>query len=99
MTRTYARADGRFQTVSSPVPVNFRNGQGEWTPIDDTLVRQPSGTYGVAADSYSLVLPVTAAEPVTAARGATTVAVRLVGASAASTVRVSGYQRRGSRCG
>lgn len=51
MTRTYARADGRFRTVSSPVPVNFRNAQGEWTPIDDTLVRQPSGVYGVAADS------------------------------------------------
>ena len=90
MSRTFTHGDGNYQTVSSPVPVNFRDGQGRWTPIDDSLVRQPSGVFGVAADSYGLVVPVTAAEPVVASQGSMSVSTALQGASATSVVSVAG---------
>ncbi|HEV7655657.1 MAG TPA: hypothetical protein VGP36_13135 [Mycobacteriales bacterium] len=90
MSRTYVRGDGSFRTVASPVPVNYRDGQGRWTPIDDRLVRQPSGAIGVAADSYAVQVPATAAAPLVASQGPAVVSMRLRGASATAAAAVAG---------
>ncbi|MEW2521968.1 polymorphic toxin-type HINT domain-containing protein [Actinacidiphila alni] len=40
---TWANADGTSTTVVSPVPVNYRDGNGDWQPIDSSLDADAGG--------------------------------------------------------
>lgn len=49
VSRTYAKPDGTWTTEVSPTPVNYRDAEGVWQPIDSTLVA--SARAGFAAES------------------------------------------------
>ncbi|MER7107849.1 polymorphic toxin-type HINT domain-containing protein [Streptomyces sp. NPDC000229] len=42
-SRTYLNADGTQTTELSTAPLNFRDGEGDWRPIDADLVERPGG--------------------------------------------------------
>lgn len=55
---TFDLGDGRLRTVVAAEPINFRNGAGAWTPIDNTLVAG-SGGWTNRAGPYAVTLPAT----------------------------------------
>jgi len=55
-SRTYRRADGKLLARIHAGSVNFRDGQGDWRPIDNELVQSGSSLRN-AANRYSLTLP------------------------------------------
>ncbi|WBB58179.1 polymorphic toxin-type HINT domain-containing protein [Streptomyces sp. WMMC500] len=60
-SRTYANDDGTHTTETSPDPLNFRDADGEWYPIDTTLRARPGG-WDNAADSVDVRLGDSAAD-------------------------------------
>lgn len=87
-SRTYALGDGSAQVVLAPGPINYRDGQGAWQPIANTLV--PVAAPGYArqnrANGYALQLPADlGGAPVRVSAGAPAVEFALVGARGAPT--------------
>ncbi|MCA1842332.1 MAG: DNRLRE domain-containing protein, partial [Actinobacteria bacterium] len=60
-SRTSVTPDGHFETAFYGVPVNYRDAQGAWQPIDNTLVAGAAPDYGLrnAANRISVSLPAT----------------------------------------
>ncbi len=53
---TYAQPDGTVVSHVSAIPVNYRDAQGDWQAIDDTLVADGDGV-SIASDRYALHVP------------------------------------------
>ncbi len=56
-SNTYRLADGSLQTEIFQAPVNYRDAEGEWEPIDERLREAPDGRLTNAANSFDLDLP------------------------------------------
>jgi hypothetical protein len=56
---TFANPDGTWTTKVSMSPVNFRNADGEWKPIDTSLVdsSRPGYVAANARNSFDLLIP------------------------------------------
>jgi len=56
---TTLNADGTYTTTVYKDPVNYQDGNGDWAPIDNTLVDAPGSTYAVenAANEYTVSIP------------------------------------------
>lgn len=54
---TYLLSDGSLETRLFQVPVNYRDEEGEWQPIDQELRALPDGTITNGANSFDLHLP------------------------------------------
>ena len=58
-SRTFVSDQGAYETVFSSTPVNFRNDNGQWEPIDNTLVtdQAPGDGYRNRANRFQVGLP------------------------------------------
>jgi hypothetical protein len=56
---TVRNPDGTYTAKIYEAPVNYKDGQGNWVPIDNTLVDAPGSTYALenAANSYTVSIP------------------------------------------
>src|SRR5579884_686739 len=82
-SRTY-RVGGARHLVACAEAVNYRDANGAWQPIDNTLRASTVSGYAYqnAANAYQLLLPSSlSAAPVKVSSGPAGVAFRLVGAS------------------
>lgn len=91
-TRTYALQNGTFTQVAAQQSLNYRDTQGVWQPIDDTLRPAAGGGYVNAANSYRAHLPADLTSPVRFDKDGAWVSFSLVGAHGAASV--SGNQAK-----
>jgi RHS repeat-associated protein len=56
-SNTFRLADGGFEAEIYSVPVNYRDEDGDWQPIDESLEAVPGGGLTNAANSFDLQLP------------------------------------------
>jgi hypothetical protein len=56
-SRTYRREDGARRTVIFATPVNYRDGQGDWQPIDTRLVADGPDRLQTAGSSVPVTAP------------------------------------------
>lgn len=56
-TRTFELSDGQLETRIFEVPVNYRDEQGDWQPIDEDLAELASGAVVNGANSFDIHLP------------------------------------------
>lgn len=56
-TRTFELSDGQLETRIFQVPVNYRDGQGDWQPIDEDLAKLANGAVVNGANSFDIHLP------------------------------------------
>ncbi|HEY6729475.1 MAG TPA: DNRLRE domain-containing protein, partial [Solirubrobacterales bacterium] len=54
---TFALSDGQKETLIYDVPVNYRDEQGEWQPIDQGLEEMPGGALTNGDNSFDVHLP------------------------------------------
>lgn len=88
-SRTYAGPHGSFVDVISGGAVNYKDAQGNWQPIDDTLVPSTgaANSHTNKADAYQLTLPdQLAAAPVKVDFAGGSVTQQLEGASGSGVV-------------
>jgi RHS repeat-associated protein len=78
-SRTYVTEEGTYRRVTSLAPVNYRDAQGRWQPIDSRLVAA-SGGYENKANDVRVRMPQSLAAPVRVQRGGIWAAFQLVGA-------------------
>ena len=76
---TTVDASGRHTVRIYAGPVHYRDSQGSWQPIDNTLVADGSGNVTNAANSYRASLPADVSSPVQFTTAAGSVAFQLVG--------------------
>jgi hypothetical protein len=78
-SRTYLnkRGGGYVQFISA-APLHYRDAQGVWQPIDDSLVPSGGG-YTNAANSYRVSLPASLRSPLQFSDGDASVSMSLVG--------------------
>ena len=82
-SRTYLNPDGSLTTSISATPVNFKDGEGSWRPIDNRLVQTSAGTYRNRQNRFTVELPAQAgAAPVEVSGNGHSVSFALRGASA-----------------
>src|SRR2546423_1281447 len=81
-SETGVDAQGRHTARIYAGPVHYRDAQGSWQPIDNTLVPDGSGNVTNAANSYRASLPVDVDAPVQFATGRGSVSFQLAGAQA-----------------
>jgi hypothetical protein len=56
-SRTFELSNGQLMTRLYQAPVNYRDGDGDWMPIDETLAETASGGLANVANSFDLQLP------------------------------------------
>jgi RHS repeat-associated protein len=56
-SRTFELSNGQFETRLFEVPVNYRDEDGDWKPIDEELTELPGGTITNGANSFDVHLP------------------------------------------
>jgi len=56
-SRTFELSNGQFETRLFEVPVNYKNQDGDWKPIDEELAELPSGAITNGANSFDVHLP------------------------------------------
>lgn len=82
---TVREPNGTYTTTIYPAPIHYRNAQGQWANISNTLI--PSTASGYAdqnqANAYQLLLPATAGQPVTVKSGSAQVSFALEGGAVA----------------
>jgi hypothetical protein len=54
---TYLLSDGAYSQRIATTPINFKAGDGSWTPIEDQLVEQGNGTWQPQAAPVPVSLP------------------------------------------
>ncbi|HEY6729514.1 MAG TPA: DNRLRE domain-containing protein, partial [Solirubrobacterales bacterium] len=54
---TFALSDGTRQTVLYAVPVNYRDGEGDWVPIEQDLEEAPGDALTNGGNSFDVHLP------------------------------------------
>jgi RHS repeat-associated protein len=84
-SRTYVTSSGLYRKVTSLSPVNFRNANGAWQPIDSTLAPAPGGFVNKANDVH-VHLPANLAAPVRVEKDGAWASFALVGANATAEV-------------
>jgi len=72
--------NGLHKTEFSATPLNFKNSQGAWQAIDNTLVASTAGGWHNKAGGVSLLLPSNLASPVSVSNGSSSIGFTLVGA-------------------
>lgn len=86
-SRTFVGGDGAFVTRVYSSPVNYRDAQGGWRPIDDSLVASGSSVVN-RADAYRVVLPGRLSSgPMAVSDPQGRVSLALVGGSGSGSVR------------
>ena len=83
---TYRLADGTMRTRVASVPVNFRDGQGRWRPIDATLTAR-AGVFVNRAGGHRVELPQRLSRGAQVSSGGNRLSMRLLGADGAAAVR------------
>jgi RHS repeat-associated protein len=63
-SRTYEGAGGVRIAEVFTEPVNYRDPEGAWKPIDNTLVERPDGGFANRANSWTAALPAQLDQPV-----------------------------------
>lgn len=56
-SNTFLLSNGQLETRLYEVPVNYRDQQGDWKPIDEGLSELPSGAVTNGANSFDVHLP------------------------------------------
>jgi len=85
-TRTWVKPGGVRVTRVSQAPVNYRDEQGDWQPIDDRLVPSAGG-WANAANAYRVRVPSSlGAGPLRVERGDAWLELQLRGADVAASV-------------
>jgi RHS repeat-associated protein len=56
-SNTFLLSDGQLETRLYEVPINYRDEEGNWEPIDEDLAELPGGTVTNGANSFDLHLP------------------------------------------
>jgi RHS repeat-associated protein len=56
-SRTFELSNGQYETRLFQAPVNYRDQDGDWEPIDESLEEPASGGLTNAANSFDLHLP------------------------------------------
>jgi RHS repeat-associated protein len=74
-------SNGLHKTEISNSPINYKDAQGAWQPIDDSLVATTSGGWHNEADSSSVQLPADLSSPVTLSNGSSSIGFTLAGAN------------------
>ncbi len=87
-SRTYALPNGTFDAIVSQHSLNYRDAQGAWQPIDNSLVPAGGGGYANKGNAYSAHLPGELSAPVRFSEDGGWVEFRLDGARGSG--RVSG---------
>jgi RHS repeat-associated protein len=98
-SKTWETDDGRFFTRVYAAPVNYRDGDGSWHAIDDTLTPASEAGYAFEnrADRYRVRFPDNlGAEPVEVSEGGDAVGFKLRGADSAPVVSASYTASSGS---
>jgi RHS repeat-associated protein len=80
-SRTYLTETGSRVLMSYPGPVNYRDTNGVFQPIDDAATPSPDGSWHNAANSFQANVPSTLGQPVSVTSGSSTVSFALQGAS------------------
>ncbi|WP_445148359.1 RHS repeat-associated core domain-containing protein [Baekduia sp. Peel2402] len=81
-SRTYRKADGRYQAQIWASPVNYRDAEGKWKPIDTDLEPDGSGGLKTTEATAKVALPESLADPATVTAGGRWVSFALDGADA-----------------
>jgi RHS repeat-associated protein len=87
-SRTWKTDDGRFHTRVYSTPVNYRDGNGDWRQIDDSLVADQSPGFALEnnSDRYRAQFPDDlGAKPIQVSEGGDSVGFRLLGANGHAT--------------
>ncbi len=84
-SRTYLTTGGARVARTFATPVNYKDSNGDWRAIDDTLVPASAGAVRNAADQYGAELPSDISEPVRFTEGGAWVEFSLAGASGTGT--------------
>ena len=79
---TTIQPGGIRKTEMSSTPLNYKNSQGAWTPIDNSLVASSGGGWHNNANSFSAQLPSNLSSSLTLTSGSSQIGFTLVGASA-----------------
>ncbi len=56
-SRTFQLSNGQLESRIFEIPVNYRDANGEWKPIDEELTELPSGAITNGANSFDVHLP------------------------------------------
>src|SRR6188472_2466069 len=56
-SRTFELSKGHLETRLFEVPVNYRDEDGDWKPIDEELTELPGGAITNGANGFDLHLP------------------------------------------
>jgi len=56
-SNTYLLSNGQLETRLFEVPVNYRDQEGDWQPIEEELTELPGGTITNGANSFDVHLP------------------------------------------
>lgn len=56
-SRTFELSNGQLETRLFEVPVNYREDDGDWKPIDEELVELPNGALANGANAFDVHLP------------------------------------------
>jgi RHS repeat-associated protein len=81
---TTIQPGGLHKTEISSTPLNYKNAQGAWTPIDNSLVASSGGGWHNDANSFSAQLPTNLSSALTLTSGSAQIGFSLVGASDAT---------------
>jgi len=82
-SQTFRSPDGGLQTRIYQSPINYKDPDGQWKPIENDLEELPSGALTNSANSFDLSLPEElGAEPVRLSKGERWVSYRLLGPTA-----------------
>ena len=89
-SRSYRRDDGSTRTLISAVPLNYRDGSGDWQPVDTTLRDDGSGGLRSSEAAVEVALPHDLSHPVKVSEGSRWVSFALQGAGAGAVVDAHG---------
>ena len=90
-SRTYAGPNGARVARVFTEAVNYRDGEGRWRPIDNSLISsaRPGYAFENKANSYALALPANVTDPVAVREGEAGLTFELEGADAPASVEAN----------
>jgi RHS repeat-associated protein len=91
-SETVLNEDGTYTTTIYPAPINYQNPEGDWVPIDNTLVpsSEPGFAWENAANGYGVLLPANLQDgPVRMELGAEWIELTMIGAIGTGSVSES----------
>src|SRR6188768_1660837 len=56
-SQTFSLPDGQLETRIYPVPINYRDEEGNWQPINEDLQEEGASAFANGQNSFDLALP------------------------------------------